>query len=85
VSSPAPDIVTVKMRRRGSQRKPLLVIIGKKAARRAVARNKFKRRVREIMRPFVERGSSDFTVIAHPGAAEAPFDELTARIKEQIR
>lgn len=76
--------VTVKARNKGSQKKPLMVVISKKAAKRAVDRNTFKRRVREIMRPYIKKGMSDYTIIARQGAVGISFTELKGIIKSNL-
>jgi len=68
--------IIVKRNRSGTQKKPLIVVVSSKAVKRAVDRNRLKRRIREIMRPYVKRGDYDYTVIARPGAAELSFEKL---------
>jgi len=53
-------------------------VCGKKVAKRAVARNKIKRRLREIVRallPSIKPGF-DLVFLTRPGAADLEFEEM---------
>ncbi len=54
------------------------LIVSRKVARKAVHRNKVKRRLREILRTWIPylRPGWDLVVVARPPAREATFHEL---------
>ncbi len=76
--------IIVKKSRSGSQKKPLVVVVGAKVARRAVDRNLLKRRVRDIMRPAVKDKKNDYTVITRPGAPALTFAELKELLIKEL-
>lgn len=76
-------MATVRTSRRDAGKKPLVVVISKKIAKHAVLRNRFKRRVREIVRPLMKPGVA-YLVIAHPGDPDATFEKLKAMIVSKL-
>ncbi len=60
-------------------------VVSKKAARRAVDRNRIKRRVRAIIRESVLPKSSVLIVYAKAGASRATMDELREEIATLLR
>jgi len=77
--------LVVKIKPRGSQAKQLLLIVGGAVAKKAVVRNRLKRRLRAIMRPILKDKDNDFLIIARPGAAEATFSALKEEIKKILK
>ncbi len=77
--------LVVKTKPRGSQARRLFLAVGKAVAKKAVARNLLKRRLRAIMKPLLKDENRDFLVIARPGAAEASFRELKNEIMKVIK
>jgi len=63
------------------------VVAGKKAHRRAVERNRARRRLRELyrrLRPFL-RGDRDVVLVARRGVTDAPWGELVEEILHLTR
>ena len=56
------------------------IIVSKKVSKKAVERNKVKRRIREIVRKIEFKQGFDIIIITHPSAKDLSFEE----IKEQI-
>ena len=73
--------VTVKTQKETGR--PLTVIVGLKVSPKATERNKIKRRVRAIMQ-IHKKENKEYVVIAHPGVAALPFQELKIQIENQI-
>ena len=65
-----------------SQPRTLRVIVGKNVAKKAVARNLLKSRIKTIVRPILTKSKAGFVIIVKSGAADLTFTELR---KEVIR
>lgn len=78
------NLLTIKKKTRGFQKKPLIIIVNKKVSKRAVDRNLLKRRVKAIMRRFLESGG-DYTIIIKPEALSLSFTELKEEITTKIK
>lgn len=76
--------IVVKEKPKGSQNKPLVVVVGKKVSKKATKRNLIKRRVRSIMREFIKRQKKDYTVIVGSGAKNLDFKEMKKEIENQL-
>lgn len=63
------------------------IIVGSKISKKAVDRNLIKRRIREIIRPELEKiiKSRDIVIIALPGAGLASFIELSSDLKLSLK
>jgi len=78
--------LVVKVKPRGSQTKRLFLAVGATVSKKAVVRNRLKRRLRVIMGPILEDNKDrDFLVVARPGAANLTFAELEKEIREKIK
>lgn len=78
------SFLTIKTKSRGSQKKPLIIIVGKKVAKKAVERNLLKRRIKAIMRPVLKRSKLDYAIFVRSEAREASFKELGEEINSKI-
>lgn len=75
-SCPSSDVLfALRVHERKTKEKPLIVVIPKSAARRAVDRNRLRRRVRSVLQGRIS-GRSGLTVIARPEALRATFNEV---------
>ena len=76
-------VVTIIVRPNGMNHPRLGLAVARRVARRAVARHRLKRRIRESFRHHAERlGGLDVVVVVNPGAENMDskrFRELTAR------
>jgi ribonuclease P protein component len=72
---------TILARDNGGCGARLGLAISRRAARRAVERNRIKRLVRETFRQRVGLPSCDFVVMASPRATQAPSQELRASLE----
>lgn len=63
------------------------IIIGNKISKKAVARNKIKRRIREILRLNFDKiiEGYDIVILARTGIAEIEYDELEKNIEYALR
>jgi ribonuclease P protein component len=69
---------------RGNKKKSVTVIVGKSVAKKAVERNRLKRRIRAIFRPLAKESGKNYVIIAQPGSAEASFAELKEEILKKL-
>ena len=76
-------VVTIVVHPNGMNHPRLGLAVGRRVARRAVARHRLKRQIRESFRHHAERlGGLDVVVVVNPGAEKMDskrFGELTAR------
>ena len=77
-------VLTIKTNPRGFQKKPLVVVVGKAVSKKAVVRNRTKRRISSIIRPLLRTLLRDVTVIVRAGAAEADFEALKKEITSKL-
>jgi len=77
--------LVVKTKPKGSQAKRLFLAVGAAVSKKAVIRNRLKRRLRVIMRPILKDKNGDFLVVARPGAVNLTFTELRKEIREKIK
>lgn len=75
VSHSAVSLVIAKS---GGAKTKVAVVVGTKIDKRAVVRNRLKRRTREALRPLIPRVAPGFDIVAFPRLplAEIPFEEL---------
>lgn len=62
--------------------------VSKKVSKKAVTRNRIKRRLREAVRvtlPGIGQASFDYVLIARSASETAPFDELTERLRFALK
>lgn len=78
-----PQIVVKKVKKE-IQEKSLFIAVSKAAVPSAVKRNLLKRRIRAIIRPFVERGGNNFFVVVKKGADMVSFEDLKREIVKAI-
>jgi len=69
---------------RGNKKKSVTVIVGKSVAKKAVERNRLKRRIRAIVHPLVKKSAKNYVIIAQPGSAKASFNELREEILKKL-
>lgn len=76
--------IVLRIKPRGVAKNSFVVSVGKSVARRAVDRNKIKRRIRVILRPFLKNQDETIVVIVRPEAAKKKFQELKEEILKSI-
>jgi len=79
-----PSIIVIKQKLKTLEKKRLVIIIGKRVSKKAVRRNKLRRRIRAIMQLAMKNPNKDYTVIVKPGAEDLTYPELKEEIKHQI-
>src|SRR3989344_2002038 len=72
--------ITLKIQRDKNER-PLTIIVGLNVSKKAVERNKVRRRIRAIMR----NKEGKYVIIVHPGATTISFQELKQQIEKQLQ
>lgn len=72
--------VVVKVRSKGSQKKQLIIVVGKNVSKKATQRNLLKRRMRAIMQPVLKESSKDYTIIIRPEALNLSYQELRKEV-----
>jgi len=72
--------ITVK-NQKNTERK-LTIVVGTNVSKKAVERNKIRRRVRAIMQK--EDKAKQYVIIVHPGAKNLLFQELKNQIERQL-
>ena len=77
-------LLSIKRYPRGSQKKPLIIVISKKVAALAVQRNKIRRRIRVIMSPIIKNSANDYVVVARTGIQKLTFQELKQEIHKTL-
>lgn len=79
-------LATVVRLRPGSDQARVAFIVGKKVDKRAVVRNRVKRRLREAWRSELPgiKGGVDVAFVVQPAAAEARFYELAAVMHQHL-
>jgi len=64
----------------------LIVSVSKKTAKKAVVRNKIKRRVRAVMREFVGNlRPGSYLIVAKPGSEKIRGQELKSELKKLFK
>lgn len=59
--------------------------MGKRLAKKAVVRNRVRRRIREAARQIELRAGDDIIVTARARALDAPFRDIGAALEKQLR
>jgi ribonuclease P protein component len=77
-------LISIKEKPYLRERNGLKIIIGKSVAKKAVERNRLRRRIRAIFRPLVKESGKNYVIIAHPGSAKASFAELKEEILKKL-
>ena len=72
--------VTIKLQK-DDEKRPLTIIVGLNVSKKAVERNKVRRRIRAIMR----NKEGKYVIIVHPGATTILFQELKQQIEKQLQ
>jgi ribonuclease P protein component len=80
-----PQAVLVKKFRKGFQKKPLFIITGTSVSKRAVDRNRIRRRIRAIMAPVMKEQQNDYAIIVKRGALALSYQNLKEEILKFIR
>lgn len=75
--------VFVRIRRRGFQKKPLIILVSSKIFKKATERNRLKRRVKAIMRPHMKGEKQNYKIVLTGEAAKISFAELKKEITAQ--
>ncbi|MFA6407567.1 MAG: ribonuclease P protein component [Candidatus Paceibacterota bacterium] len=74
-------IFSVRENPPGFQKKPLLVVVGKKVAAQATKRNLIRRRIIAALRSIRPTPMKDITVIAKPPITTTSFETILQEIK----
>lgn len=78
--------VIVKTRRLEPENPKLTIIVGKSYSKKAVDRNRFKRRARSIFRQITKNNPEKaYTVIAKPEAKKMKFQEIKEEVLKQTQ
>lgn len=79
-------IIGIKAIKTDNLKSRLAVIVGLKVSKKAVIRNKIKRRIREILRPIIINlpTSYDLIAIALKGIEKAEFKEIKEAINKNL-
>ncbi len=71
---------TIKKKNKGSQKKPLFIIVSKNSFKKAVERNKVKRRIRSIIKPLEKELRFDITIIPNKEFLEKKAEDAKKEI-----
>jgi len=71
---------SIKKTNKGSQKKPLFVVVGKSVLKKATERNRTKRRIKYVTKPLLENLCYDATIIIKKGISELSFKDLQKEI-----
>ena len=79
-------VLKIYFRKPGSQAAGLTIIVPKEVDKRAVARNKLKRRAREIIRKLLPSPDRRYNLVAvfKKGAEKLTFQELSQKIHHDL-
>jgi len=75
-----PTYLVLKRKPSVSRKPRVLVGVAKSVSKKAVGRNKLKRRIKAVCQPIAKSEGKDFFVIAKPGAGELSFKALKKQI-----
>lgn len=78
-------VITVKKRKTSGGISRLFFSISKNEIKKASTRNKLRRRIRVIMKKFLEKEVCGYTVIVRAGGEKLLFSELAEAIEKEIQ
>lgn len=80
------SLLDIKVFKKGSFKKPITIIIGRRITKKAVQRNLLKRRIKAIFNSvFLKNNHYDYLIKIKPGAIKASFVDLKNEIKEKLK
>lgn len=71
---------SIKKTHKGSQKKPLFIVVGKTVFKKATERNKTKRRIRYITKPLLKDLNYDVVIIVKKSISQLNFKDLQKEI-----
>ncbi|KKU91569.1 MAG: hypothetical protein UY23_C0001G0175 [Candidatus Jorgensenbacteria bacterium GW2011_GWA1_48_11] len=77
--------VTVRLRPGAENRKNPVISLGKAVAKKAVTRNRIKRRIRAIAKPFVKNQTKEVFIIVRPEAAGQSYQSLKQELEKAFK
>jgi len=80
-----PDFLYIKYKPNSLGKNRFRIIVSLKVSKKAVIRNKIKRRIREILRQFDVKQGYDIVVITNKEIIGKSFQEIKKRISQIIR
>ncbi len=75
----------IKKKPRGFQKKPLMINISSKVAKKATVRNLIKRRIKAILQPIVKKSNWDYLIIVQPPVVNLSFAEMKEELLKLIQ
>ncbi len=76
--------VIIRIKQAGTQKKPLVIAIGKKISKKATERNLLKRRIKAIMQPIIKGSGHDFIITVKPEAINLTYRELKKELERKV-
>jgi len=78
------NFISLKVKKSGREQSRVGFVVGQKIAKKATARNKIKRQLREAVKDYVKetRGAVDIIVIPNPQIAGKSFSEISGEIRK---
>lgn len=79
------SLLDVRILKNGSLKKPVMVVVGRGTAKRAVQRNLLKKRIKAILQPVFKECGNNYLIRVRPETAQASFTELRKVIWEKLK